>query len=114
MRDCFTSVESVVDPATGKFKMVTVTCAETIAALKAHITRLSHKSSTDSDASFPPKTLTARLKCGEFFLYEVQYFDLEGNTRVALETGICHLNRDHPSENLHRTDKGAPQKVFSK
>lgn len=108
MRDCFTSVSTVLNKATGKTETVTVTCSETIEHLKSVITQLTGRASTDNH-SFPPPDLSGkRLICGEFFLFEVQYYDLDGNTSRNLETGICDLNRDHPRENPHRTARGAP------
>lgn len=108
MRECFTYVGTARNVVTGQWETVTVTCKETIADLKAIITALRGESSTDSAQNLHGRVLEAREVCGEFFLYELQHYDLEGNTRVTLETGVCNLNPNHPANNKHRTAKGIP------
>lgn len=108
MRECFTYVGTARNAVTGQWETVTVTCKETIADLKAIITRLTDGASADSARNLHGRVLESREICGEFFLYELQHYDLDGNTRVTLETGICNLNPNHPVNNKHRTAKGIP------
>ncbi len=98
VRECFTKVEVVTDPVTGKAVTVTETCKERIAALEAELRsaldtlRLYGLSRPDSSAIAPAIILFSQNPCARFFLVHMFH------RPTSLETGMCALPKDHQGD----------------
>ena len=98
MRECFTKVEVVTDPVTGKAVTITETCKERIQHLEAELRqaldtlRLYGLSRTDSSAAAPPIILSSKNPCGRFFLVHMFH------RPTSLESGMCALAAGHEGD----------------